>query len=175
MEQLEKVEKLLKEKGVGILPTDTIYGLAGAALSKLAVERIYRLRKRNLKKPMIILIAGQDDLRLFKIKIDREAKKLLNKFWPGKTSIILPCPNRNFFYLHRGTQKLAFRVPATNWLRNLLKKTGPLIAPSANLEGRPPARTIKEAKKYFGQKIDFYFDKGIIKRKPSIILEVKRW
>ena len=69
---------------------------------------------------------------------------------------------------------MAFRVPKNLWLRRLLSKTGPLVAPSANLEKKRPAGTIKEAKEYFKDKVDFYFDKGKIKGKPSIILEIKR-
>ena len=73
--------------------------------------------------------------------------------------MILPLakPNEKLAYLHRGTDTLAFRLPANVSLRNLLKKTGPLIAPSANPEGQKPARTAAAAKKYFCGQIDFYF------------------
>ena len=170
-----EIEKILKKGGIGVLPTDTIYGLVGAALSKKAVERIYKVKKRKKDKPFIILISSLKDLGLFEIKLNKEILKLLRKIFPSKVSIILPCQKKKFFYLHKDKNSLAFRIPKDLWLRRLLSKTGPLVVPSANLEGMPPAKTIKEAKKYFGDKVDFYFDKGTIKGKPSIILEIKRF
>lgn len=163
----------LKRGGVGILPTDTIYGLVGSALSKKAVARIYKLRKRNLKKPMIILIGSLRDLSIFGIRINRATKNLLKKFWPGKVSIILSCWSKKFSYLHRGTKSLAFRLPAKKDLVKLLKKTGPLVAPSANPEGLPPVKTIKEAKKYFGNRVDFYIDAGKLVSLPSTLIVIK--
>ena len=168
------LEKILKRGGIGVLPTDTIYGLVGSAFSKKAVEKIYKVKKRKKDKPFIILISSLKDLGLFNIKPDEEVFTLLKKIFPAKVSIILPCKSRKFFYLHRGKNNLAFRVPKNLWLRRLLSKTGPLVAPSANLEGEAPAETIKQAKEYFGDKVDFYYDKGKIKAKPSTILEIKR-
>lgn len=156
------------------MPTDTIYGLVGPAFSKKAVERIYCLRKRDRKKPFIVLIAATHDLKNFGVKPSERTLSVLKKLWPGAVSVILPVPGQKFSYLHRGTNSIAFRLPKDQWLRNYLKKTGPLIAPSANIAGSKPAENIKEAKKYFGSKVDFYLDKGAKKGKPSILIEVKR-
>ena len=169
-----EIIKILKKGGVGVFPTDTIYGLVGSALSKTAIERIYRLKKRSPKKPMIILIGSKRNLKLFKIKLSRETEKLLKKNWPGKVIVILPCPLRKFFYLHRGTKKLAFRLPKKEWLRSLLKKTGPLAAPSANPESLPPAETIKKAKEYFAGDVDFYTGGGKLTSLPSTLIEIEK-
>lgn len=164
--------QVLKRGGVGVLPTDTIYGIVGSARNKNTVAKIYRLRKRNLKKPMIILIASVADLKKFGVRLQAPARKVLKKAWPGKVSVILPCPSKKFTYLHRGTYGLAFRMPRPAWLRALLKATGPLVAPSANVEGEPPARTIGEAKKYFTDKVDFYVDAGKMVSKPSTLIAI---
>ncbi len=169
-------ESLVKEIAgdkIGVIPTDTIYGLVGKALSKRAVRRIYKLRGRNCKKPMIILIGSLSDLKLFKIKLDKKAEELLKKLWPGKISVILPSPDQKFYYLHRGTKTLAFRLPRKQQLTKLLKKTGPLVAPSANPEGLKPAETAKEAEKYFGDKADFYVDVGKLASLPSTLVAIK--
>ncbi len=134
---LGEAVKIIKKGGIGVLPTDTIYGLVGLALSKRVVSRIYHVRRRNLKKPMIILIGSRRDLRFFGIRIDAKIRKILRQFWPGKASIIIPCPAKKFYYLHRGTKSLAFRLPKQVWLRKFLAKTSPLVAPSANPEGLP--------------------------------------
>ncbi len=155
------------------MPTDTIFGLVGSALSRNTVERIYGVRKRKPEKPFVILIASMGDLDLFKIKTDNFSKKTLNRVWPGKISVILPCPHKRFAYLHRGTKGLAFRLPDKTWLRNLLKKTGPLVAPSANPEGLAPAKNIKEAKRYFGKKIDFYAGGKKADKLSSTLIQIK--
>lgn len=174
---------MLNDGGVGVLPTDTIYGIVGSALNPKTVERIYKLRRRNAKKPMIVLIGSVRDLNLFGIKPSPATTKLLKKFWPGKVSIILPLSIKNresrammkkIRYLHRGTKTLAFRFPSPSWLRRLLAKTGPLVAPSANWEGKPPAHTIKEAKKYFNNKIDFYVNAGRLYSRPSTLIKISR-
>jgi L-threonylcarbamoyladenylate synthase len=170
---MEKVEHILLRDGIGVLPTDTIYGVVGSAFSKKAVERIYKLRKRNLKKPMIILIGSFADLDLFDVKVTLKTKKLLQRLWPGKVSAILPCTEKKFSYLHRGTNTLAFRFPKKNDLVRLLRKTGPLVAPSANPEGFSPAKTIQEAKKYFGNEVDFDVNEGTLNSKPSKLVELK--
>lgn len=168
---------------VGVMPTDTLYGLVGSALPKKAVERIYKLKGRRPDKPLIILISSFKDLELFGVKLNEKQKKALKKLWPGKVSVILPILRKQqskFNYLTRGSDSLAFRLPAKKSLNQILKKTEPLVAPSANPEGKKPAQTIAEAKKYFGtclpagrQKIDFYIDGGKLKSKPSTLVLLK--
>lgn len=163
---------LLKEGGIAVMPTDTIYGICGSALSKKTVEKIYKLRKRNLKKPMIILISDLEDLKKFGIKLYIKDRKILEKIWPAKISVVLECKNEKFKYLHRGTKTLAFRMPKNKLLQKILKNSGPLVAPSANWEGEKPAKTISGAKKYFGDKV-VYYDGGKIIGESSSVIKLK--
>jgi len=151
--------KILKNDGVGVLPTDTLYGLVGSAFSKKAINRIYKIKNRDKNKKLIVLISSIKDLEKFKIKINKEEAKILEKFWPGKISIILG--------------DIAFRLPKNKFLINILKKTGPLVAPSANKEGEKPAENIKEAKKYFEDNVDFYLAGGTLKSGPSTLIKIK--
>lgn len=168
-----KLAEILRRGGVGVIPTDTLYGIVGRADIEKTVERIYRLRKRNLKKPMIILIDSLRRLRSFGVNVDPVTKKFLQKLWSGKVSVILPCPGKKFLYLHRGKKSLAFRLPARKDVQALLKKVGPLVAPSANFEGELPATTTQEAEKYFGGRVDFYVDGGKTYSLPSTLVEIK--
>lgn len=157
---------------IGVLATDTIYGIHGLALDKDIVERIYKIRERNPLKPFIILISSIDELSLFDINIDAKTKDFLERNWPNKLSIILPCLNPKFEYLSRGTKTLAFRIPKKANLLEIIKETGPLISTSVNPQGMEPAYTIDEAKKYFGDKIDFYIDEGRIESLPSTLIKI---
>jgi len=169
----KRIIEILKNGGVGVLPTDTIYGILGSALKKETVERIYRIRKRARRKPFIILISEISELKKFEIELKPFQKKIAKKFWPGPYSLILDCKSKKFSHLHRGKKSLAFRIPKPKWLRELLRKTGPLVAPSCNLARKAPAKTIKEAKKYFDKKVDFYFDGGELSKKPSTLIDIR--
>lgn len=167
------IYKEIKSGKIVVIPTDTIYGVVASALSKKAVERAYKITKRNPKKPFIILISSIRELALFKIKLDHKTRNILQKLWPGKVSVILPVTSINFQYLHRGTKTLAFRMTKKPNLLKMLKKIGPLISTSANPEGKKPAETIAAAKKYFGAGVDFYVNNGRIKSLPSTLVEIR--
>jgi L-threonylcarbamoyladenylate synthase len=82
---------------------------------------------------------------------------------------------KKFNYLHRGTGANAFRMigPRNRNLYNLIKKVGPLVAPSANPQGLPPAVRKSETRKYFGDKVDVYVCGGTRNSKPSTLVEWK--
>lgn len=167
-----QVIKLLKDGKVGVMPTDTIYGIVGSALNPKTVKEIYSLRKRTTDKPMIILISSIEDLQKFDITLTAKQKSFFQKIWPNPVSVVLPCPKEEFKFLHRNKKSLAFRMPNKKMLLNILAKVGPLVAPSANFEKSQPAETIAEAKKYFGDKVSFYVDGGKLKSKPSTIIRL---
>ncbi len=154
-----------------VIPTDTLYGVVVSVQNKKAVARLYRLRRKTEGKPFIILIGSLSELADFGVTLSSFEKGVLKKVWPGKVSVVFPCPHQKFSYLHLGTQSLAFRFPRAPKLIALLKKTGPLLAPSANPEGKPPATTIMEAKSYFGSAVDFYVSAGKkMTGKPSTLI-----
>lgn len=169
-----KLAQDLKSGKIGVIPTDTIYGIVGSALIPKTVERIYKLKKRDTGKPFIILISSSEDLKIFNISISVKIEQFLKKIWPGKVSVILDLPEKNNLkYLHRGTNSLSFRLPDNPSLIKLLKISGPLVSPSANLEGEKESESIDQAKKYFGGNVDFYIDGGKIKSKPSTLIKIK--
>jgi L-threonylcarbamoyladenylate synthase len=169
----QDIIRSINSGGVGVLATDTLYGIVGKALDEAVVERIYQLKRRHPDKPFIILISDYDDLKLFGIEMNRKLLGELEKYWPGPVSIILPCMSEELSYLHRGTFSLAFRIPDKKSLRQILKSTGPLVAPSANPQGEDPARTISEAKKYFGDEVDFY-QAGKVGSTPSKLIRITK-
>lgn len=168
---IEKIIKILKDDGVGVMPTDTIYGLVGSAYSKKAVEKIYQIKKRDKNKPFIVLISSIFDLEKFGIK---KTFSILKEVWPGKVSVILPCALPKFKYLHRGTKSIAFRLPDNKSLTEIIKSTGPLVAPSANPESLKPAENVTQAKKYFGYNVDFYLSGKNSKSKSSVLIKINK-
>lgn len=166
----------LKNNGVAVLRTDTIYGIVGRAQEPSVVARIYELKKRASRKPLIILIANQEDIHQFTVVVSEDHINLINNKWPGPVSIIFSLEQPNDYeYLHRGTQTLAFRLPGDERLRMILKETGPLVAPSANPEGLEPARTIHEAITYFSDTVDSYCNDGPVgEAKASTVISCEQ-
>ncbi len=155
---------------IGVMPTDTVYGLHGLALNQQVVRKIYRLKGRDETKPLIVIISNLSDLTKFGIKLNKKTEQFLKKAWPAPLTVILPCPLKEFEYLHRGSGSIGFRMPDNKFLQDILAKTGPLISTSANLSGSPPAQTVKQAKNYFGRTVDFYIDEGELVSKPSTVI-----
>ncbi len=162
----------LRNGAVGIFPTDTIYGIVASAFFPQGVRRIYRLRKRNPRKPFIILISSPRDLAKFGVQPLARQRRIMNAVWPGPTSLIFAISSGKFDYLTRGEGSLAFRVPKPVWLRDFLSASGPLVAPSANWEGKEPSRNVREARKYFGDKVDFYVSRGNLISAPSTLVSL---
>src|SRR5205823_3531505 len=107
-------------------------------------------------------------------ELTEKQRVFLQKSWPNPLSVILPCINPKFEYLHRGKKSLAFRMPKNDSLLELIKKVGPLVAPSANFEGSLPSRTVNEAKKYFGEEVAIYIEGGELNGRPSTLIEFEK-
>ena len=163
--QEKEVVELLKRNKIAVLPTDTIYGLVGTALSPRIVEDIYDIRERDRKKPMIVLVASESQLRTF---FELEVPRKISALWPAKLSVVLECSK--YPHIHRGGGTIAFRIPERRDLRNLIDEVGPIVAPSANPEGKKPAVTIDKAFDYFGERVDFYVDEGKMESDPSTLI-----
>ncbi len=167
---MDEAAEHIMQGGVGVLPTDTLYGLVGSALDPDAVDRIFHLKERDPKKPLIVLISQFDQLEQFGVVISESMRTQLEQYWPGPYSIILPIVDEQFEYIDRGEMAIAFRMPDNSELCNLIDTTGPIVAPSANPEGRPPARNVAEAKAYFGTDVDFYVEGDDLDGPPSTLI-----
>jgi L-threonylcarbamoyladenylate synthase len=154
-----------------VLRTDTLYGIVARADDPVAVERLQRVRKREPGKAFIVLIpepsaAYGDDAE----KVAR-AYSAVNDTHP--TSIIIEHSVAPRHLLHRDGS-LAYRVPRDERIQALLALAGPVVAPSANVAGAAPARSIDEAKVYFGDEVALYIDDGTTPddQQPSTVIRV---
>lgn len=166
---LETAVEILLDGGVGVLPTDTVYGLVAAATHKDAVIQLYRLKNREHKPGTVI---AADVQQLVELGLEFEDLKVAEHLWPDSLSVIIPA-DETLAYLHQGASSLAVRIPKDKKFRSMLKQSGPLLTSSANHPGEPPANSIQEAIAYFGESIDFYVDGGDLSgRKPSTVARI---
>lgn len=166
----EKVLEILKVGGVGLLPTDTIYGLSALALDKKAVKKIHDLKGRDGGKPLIVLIG--DIGQLNDLGVASFNKTVLEEHWPAPLSIIFES-NDVHQWLQLGTASLAVRFPDDDNLIRLMKEVGPIVSTSANLQGKKPAKTVLDARGYFDDKLDFYIDAGELKSLSSTLVKLE--
>lgn len=162
--------KFLRPGTVGIIPTDTVYGLAARAEDREAVTRLYRIKNREAKPGTVI---SADLAQLERLGIKHRYLKAVEQFWPGAVSVVIPVSNPALAYLHQGKMSLAVRIPDNANLRQLLQSTGPLLTSSANPPGGRPAADIQQARDYFGDQVDFYADGGDLSdRQPSTVVRI---
>jgi L-threonylcarbamoyladenylate synthase len=189
-DNISTISKMIKDGGVCVLPSDTLYGLSCSALNENAVERIYKLKGRENNKPFIILVRGISEIKKFGVKIEKSLELQLLKVWPAQFTAVFKVENKKWSYLHRETYSLAFRIPNNTLLLELLAETGPITSTTVNLSGKKPSETIKEAFTVFKQNVDLYVEHGrmvstpstivsFVEKKPTIIregtIEVRSW
>jgi L-threonylcarbamoyladenylate synthase len=163
-------QDLVKPGAVGVLPTDTVYGLVARAADPAAVERLYKVKKREAK-PGTLIAASIEQLEELGLK--RRYLKAVEQYWPGAISVIIPAADPALTYLHRGKMSVAVRLPEDAELHKLLEQTGPLVTTSANDPGEPTATNIRSAQDYFGDTVDFYIDGGDLSgRAPSTVIRI---
>ena len=157
--------------GVVVYPTDTVYGLGCDPTCEKAVTRLVAAKKRD-DKPISILCsttAGATSL----IRMNEVARNLAARFWPGALTIVGRMKRPFPFPLHRGTGTLGVRVPAMPLCIQLIESCGGwLTGTSANISGRPSARTAWEAARQLGDSVDLILDGGRLDGKESTVVRV---
>jgi len=147
---------ILRDGGVGILLTDTVYGLVGIATDPAAATRVIDAKGRKYKPGTLIAADAQ---QLLDLGLQREHVKAAEQFWPGPVTVVLPT-KPGLEYLDLGLASLAVRVPDHQEIVTLLKKVGPLLTTSANRPNEPMVKSIAEAQEIFGNRLNFYVDGG---------------
>ena len=164
-----EVVELLKNGAIGVIPTDTVYGLVTLLNNAGSIERIYQLKDRDVNKRIGTILIN-DPVQIEHLT-DPSTLLRAQVYWPGPVSVVLPVPE-NLHYAHRGHDTLAFRLPHHPSLQNLLAAVGPLASTSANFAGYSPAATIEEAMGYFREAVDFYVNGGdLSSNEPSKIIQ----
>lgn len=135
---LDQAVKLLSQDKVVAVPTETVYGLAGCLNSQRAIESIYQIKKRPSNNPLIIHAEDRKGVLQYLEKQLPDFEKLAEAFWPGPMTLILPVNTSLVPSMARaGLPTAAFRVPKHPLILELIRQCGPLVAPSANLSGKP--------------------------------------
>ena len=155
--------------GVVLLPTDTIYGLHARAGDAAAVEKIAAMKGREGEKPFVVLAASLEQVEELGAVLREDVRQLLMVAWPAPVTAILPL--RAPVAASRGASTIAVRVPALEWLRELLLRTGPLVSTSANQSGETPIRVPSELARHLQNELAGLVDIGPLPGEASAIVD----
>ena len=145
----------LNHGGVVVIPTDTVYGLAARPDFPDAVDRLYTIKGRELKKPIALLAASLEDVERFGYPLVGRARELAEKYWPGALTMVIPSKDPT-----RPAE--GFRIPDHKETRALIAACGGVLrVTSANLSGQRPATDAPQALADVGLSADHVVDDGV--------------
>lgn len=158
---LIKAGQILRAGGLVAFPTETVYGLGANALDPMAVEKIYLAKGRPSDNPLIVHIADVSQAAPLVSDLPEVAVRLMQCFWPGPLTLVLPKSTRVPDQVSGGLETVAIRMPAHPVALALIKEAGvPVAAPSANLSGRPSPTTAGHVWEDLAGRIDLIIDSG---------------
>ncbi|MDQ4212345.1 L-threonylcarbamoyladenylate synthase [Microbacterium capsulatum] len=143
-----------------VLPTDTVYGVGADAFSPAAVQRLLDAKGRGRQQPPPVLVANVAALTALVETVPEPVQRLVDEFWPGGLTIVLPSQPSLVWDLGETHGTVAVRMPDQRVALELLEETGPLAVSSANLTGEAAAVEIGDAERMLGDSIAVYLDHG---------------
>ncbi len=162
-EAIAKAADIIREGGLVAFPTETVYGLGADALNPEAVKKVFIAKGRPSDNPIIVHVAELEHLKMLTDNITPEAKRLIEKFWPGPLTLIFRKSARVPGIVTGGQDTVAVRMPKNNVALALIRAfRGPIAAPSANLSGRPSGTAGRHVFQDLGGKIDMVLDAGAV-------------
>ena len=164
----------LRRGDVIVFPTETLYGLGADALNGEAVEKVFQLKGRDPRNPISVLVADPEMLNALIAEVPPVAQKLMECFWPGPLTLVLPARRGIPKPLRNASDGVGVRISSHPIATQLVKALGrPLTATSANPSGKKPARALHEARSYFAGKIEVFLDGGTLTSKSgSTVVDV---
>ena len=159
---LKSASEVIKNGGLVVFPTETVYGIGANGLDKNAVKKIFIAKKRKQDNPLILHISNLDMLKQITTKINKIEQKLISSFWPGPFTLILPRNTNVPDIVTGGLDTVGIRMPSGKIAKNLIEYSGvPIAAPSANISGKPSGTNLDDILDELKNKVDYIIDGGI--------------
>lgn len=171
---MDMIVGVLRKGGVIAYPTDTFYGLGVNCFSQKAVQRIYRLKKRQSSKPLSVLVSDRDMVRSLAKEIPLLFWELTEQFWPGPLTVVLKASSSLPREMLGPGDSVGIRLPGVSWLQDLIAETDfPITATSANISGEKEIEDPLRVWDVFSGKVDLIVDGGKTEGiQPSTVVDL---
>lgn len=156
-----------------VLPTDTVYGIGADAFDTLAVRSLLEAKRREPTMPVGVLIGSWSTLDGLAQAVPFRVRSLIEAFWPGDLSVVIRHAPSLMWDLGDSRGTVMLRMPLHPVALELLREVGPMAVSSANVSGRSPASTIRDARDQFDESVAVYLDGGTREdSRPSTIVDL---
>ena len=153
--------KIIKNGGIVVFPTETVYGIGANGLDENAVKKLYNIKQRPLNKPISLLVSNMDMINLVAKDITELEYRLMEEFFPGPFTIILKKKKIVPDTVTASQDTVGIRMPAGEIARKLVEYANvPIATPSANISGKPSGTNFESVMRDFEGKVDFFIDGG---------------
>ena len=160
LDAIEQAAEDIRAGNLVVYPTDTVYGIGANPFDQVAVKKLFVAKNRPFDMPLTVAVADKDMVEQIAV-MTKPVEKLIDAFLPGPLTIIT---NKNPNVPDIVTSmsfKVGIRIPEDPVALELIRRTGPIIATSANLHSHPDAVSVEQAEKEFGDKVSTYLDKAV--------------
>jgi L-threonylcarbamoyladenylate synthase len=145
----KKTAEIIKNGGVAIVPTETVYGFAVDAFNIAAQKKIYKIKGRSQKKPLILMTPNIESVRVL-VDIPKKALEITKKFWPGQLTLIFPTTETGRM-VSGGRKDLGVRIPNNAFMLKLLQEIKtPVFTTSVNVSNKNSAKSYEDALDFNG-------------------------
>lgn len=170
---LELVKNIINNGELAIIPTDTVYGIIADATNTKAIKKVYEVKKRDLSKPLIILVSNMDMLKEYVKELNDLEKEVMDKYFPGALTIILKKNDKVSDLLTAGNDTIGIRIPDNKELCRLIDLIHkPIIATSANISNNETITNVGEIDKVLRRQVKYIYDGGVITNVASTIIRI---
>lgn len=170
---VDKIVKVINEGKLVISPTDTVYGIMGDALNDEVIKRVFFVKKRDVKKPLILLMNSIEMISEYTCNINELEQELINKYHPGLLTIILKKNDKVSNLITGGLDTVGIRIPDNKDLLSIIGKLNrPVISTSANISGSEVITNIWMIENELKENIDYIEDGGELSDSYSTIVVV---
>ena len=159
--KLQEPAKIIKQGGIVIFPTETVYGIGANGFDENAIKKVYEVKKRPISNPISLLVNSIDMINEVAKDITEVEYNLIKRFFPGPLTIILKKKDIIPDVLTANSDTVGIRMPANEIALKLIEYAGvPIATPSANISGKPSGTDITDIMKDFEGKVDYVIDDG---------------
>lgn len=161
LEKLKEPAKIIKDGGIVVFPTETVYGIGTNGLDEEAVKGLFEVKHRPIEKPISLLVSNMEMVGKIAKDITDIEYKIMEAFFPGPLTIILKKKGNVPDIITAGKETVGIRMPSGEIARKIVEYANvPIAAPSANISGEPSGTNIKNIIKSFDGQVDYFIDGG---------------